>query len=640
MKIYGIFDANEDKESLEVLLNRMTSHITNGSLLKSDAFVAPSFGACHVFSESLPHYGIPIWNENKTKCMIMIGKIFDYEEEKKELIKKGHTFLHQKSDAEYILHSIEEYGTNFIVDLNGFFVFVMFDISNNSILVVNDRCGMKPLYYFLDGCHFIFASEVKAIIKDEKLKKQINWDAWRDFFSYGYMLGNKTPFKNIFALPPATILSLTADGQISFKRYWNYAQIKIDYNNSEQYFINESVRLLKQAIERQTRDINDCIVMLSGGYDSRFIACAIKQYTNVNFETFTTRATNFLNSTLSLPARLFTYLDPIIAKEVAKSLLVRNTYVPIPDDLYSRYLIEKVFLLDGMTVEHLWMLPIVDKIDKGQINFDGIAGDILLRGGLISAEGLANVDDHEKLIYVLDRQMRRFLSVPTDIIISLFSNPVQEKIAPKMDSIINEVNDIGQHKNVITIFYINNRTRRSISLLPNNVIGKKTFCLFPFLDKDLLEFSLTIPPNLKVKNKIYRHILNVMFPKVMKIPATTFLSLAFVKYWGKKYIFTLPISLCRHLKFSNLPFYRQNAEILMSIFRKTTCEYINRVKVEELVHEYLSKGKDPLPFLVPIVEFCIWYDLFFCKGQNWPSDILSITEESNYEQVQSYCKKC
>jgi hypothetical protein len=145
---------------------------------------------------------------------------------------------------------------------------------------------MKPLYYHYDQSSFVFASEVKAIIEDKKIEKEINWDGWRDFFSYGFLFGTKTLFKNVFALPKATILTLTTNEAL-FKTYWSYNQIRVDYESSEPSFVNKGEKLVRQAIERQTKDLEECIVLLSGGYDSRCIASCIKYFTDVNFETFT-----------------------------------------------------------------------------------------------------------------------------------------------------------------------------------------------------------------------------------------------------------------------------------------------------------------------------------------------------------------
>ena len=597
----------------------MESQLNPDQFLGVDNFVFENFGVGRLYFNLINKDQQPSWNEDKTKFIVMIGKVFDYEKQKKDLIEKGHIFAYSNSDAEFILHGFEEWGIKLIENLNGIFVFMMFDFRNKSIIIVNDRYGMKPLFYFHTDNLFIFASEVKAIIEDDKIKKEINWEAWRDFFSYGFMIGTKTPFKNIFSLPPATILSLTNTGTISFKNYWDYTQIDVDHQNSEDYFVKKGIALLKQAIQRQTSSLDDCIVLLSGGYDSRFIASAIKYYTDVIFETFTTKPSNFLDSKRSILGQLVHYLDPIIAKEVACGLNVKNTYIPKPRDLYSKHLIEKIFLLDGMCLEHLWILPVVDKLKGDKVNFDGLAGGILLRGTLITLESLENIGKTEKLAFSLDRQLQSFLGYPTNTILELFKKPIREKLTPNINMLTDELKKIGNHENIVSIFLMRNRTKNSVSLLSNTLVGKRAFCLFPFLDKDLIEFSLTIPPLMKVRDKIFQRMLVGMFPTIMKIPSTTFFSANSIKHWGKKYLIKLPLSLMRFLLKDKSSSEETDVESLFYLLDSLTItEYIDIEKTKEMTQTYIGNGKDPKPFLIPILEFCVWYTLFFKKTIKYP----------------------
>lgn len=614
MKLYGIFDQNRENDELLTLLKKMERQLNPEFYWKSRNFVVKNAGLGHVYCDNVRQDKQPIWNENKTKFIIMIGKIFDYEKRKEKLINNGHSFLNPESDAEFILHGVEEWGDKLIETLNGFFVFSLYDAEKMSLQVVNDRCGMKPLYYFHSGPLSLFASEVKAIMEDDKVEKEVNWKAWSDFFSYGFMLGNKTPFKNVFSLPPATILTLTNSGGFSLRRYWNYSQIKVNHETSEKEFVQKGTELLKRAIQRQAKSLGECTVLLSGGYDSRFIASAIKYFTKISFETFTTKPSLFLDSARSLGGRLFHCLDPIIAKEVAKALKVKNTYIPRPSNLFKKYLIEKVFLLDGMCLEHLWMLPVTEKLEKTKVNFDGLAGDVLLRGALITDEGLSSIGDKKKLAYALDRQLQNYLGYPTNIIIDLFKKPIRERLVSGIEEIIDEISEISDNENAITIFHMKNRTKNSISLLPNNLINKRTFCLFPFLDKDLVEFSLTIPPQTKVFNKIYSLMLADLFPEIMRIPSTTFLSIASIRKWAKKYLVTFPMLLLRFLVSSHSYSFREDIEFVLQILKSITIpEYIDLDKTKTMINKYLKNNKDPMPFLVPIVEFCIWYNLFYLR---------------------------
>jgi asparagine synthase (glutamine-hydrolysing) len=619
MKIYGVFDPNRGREDIETLLDKMSSQLNPEKYWKSGNFVIENFGVGHIYSDVTVQDSQPVWNENHTKLIAMVGKIFDYETKKNELITKGHVFTYANSDAEFVLHGIEEWGEKFLRDLNGFFIFALYDITEKSVLVVNDRFGAKPFYYYFKDSVFVFASEVKAVIKDDSVKKEINWEGWRDIFSYGFLLGTKTLFTSVHALPPAAVLKLGKSGddyRISLQQYWNYSDIKVDHDSSEQYFIEKGAVLLKQAILRQTEHMKECIVLLSGGYDSRFIASAIRQYTDVSFETMTTVSSDAYSLKNLFPL----ILDPVLASEIARVLKIRNTFIPKIGDSYNRHLIEKVFLVDGMSLEHHWFMPLVDNLG-GQVNFDGLAGDVLLRGGFLRKYNLPHVHNARNLASILDQQLRQRSATPiqTEIITDFFDNSIKEKLEPRIDSLLHEITSIKNQENIITIFAISNRTKNAISLMPNNIIGKRAICFFPFLDKDLLEFSLTIPKNMRT-GMLYVQMLTHMFPEIMQIPSTNFrarISLTSIRQWTRH--FRVIPSVIVQLVTVSSSFRKKSLHLLSLLDSLSIPPFVDVNKIKNKAQEYLRKGKNPLPFLDPITQFCIWYDLF-CTNKIGSSD--------------------
>ena len=262
----------------------------------------------------------PIWNEEKTRFAFLAGRIHCDETRKKELIRRGHAFRDHYSDTELVLHAFEEWGVKSIEDLNGVFTIVLFDTQTGTLTLANDRFGMKPMYYYYENPSFTFASEVKAVIQDSHIQKEINWSAWRDIFSYGYLLGTKTPFTNIYALPNAAVLTVRKS-EFQMKQYWHYAKVQVDHCNEEKYFIEKGAEVLKRAFRRQLSELRNCTVLLSGGYDSPCIAAALRNFTEVNLDTLTTLNLHFL----SYPWHFAFTFDVVLAREIAKILGVRNT---------------------------------------------------------------------------------------------------------------------------------------------------------------------------------------------------------------------------------------------------------------------------------------------------------------------------
>ena len=153
----------------------------------------------------------PIYNEDKTICVVLNGEIYNYLEIKEEL-KESHVFK-TKTDTEVIIHAYEEFGIDCVHRFNGSFALAIWD--GKFLFLVRDRMGQKPLYYYYkDGC-FIFASEIKGILTQVNSSPNIT----ENFKVFETTLNDETLFKDIFSLPPASILIF--DGiNINIKKYW------------------------------------------------------------------------------------------------------------------------------------------------------------------------------------------------------------------------------------------------------------------------------------------------------------------------------------------------------------------------------------------------------------------------------------
>jgi len=208
------------------VLESMASSIKHEEWYQTDIFTTPLFGVRRV------HLGIfnpepqPIFNEDKTVAIVMDGRVYDYAEKKNELQRKGYRFS-TDGDPEFCLHLYEELGTDFVKRLNGIFAIVLYDSRQQKLLVMNDRYGLRPLYYAVDGERLMVASEVKAILKAGKSRK-LDDGAVADWLAFGRLLGDKTFFQGITVLPPASILEYMS-GEISLERYWEF-QYKAGYH--------------------------------------------------------------------------------------------------------------------------------------------------------------------------------------------------------------------------------------------------------------------------------------------------------------------------------------------------------------------------------------------------------------------------
>lgn len=210
----------------------------------------------------------PLCNEDKTIWLTVNGEIYNSPELKNILQQKGHVF-YSETDSEVIIHGYEEWGTDVLNKLKGMFAFGLWDGNKQQLFMARDRFGIKPLYYFNEPNRFIFSSEIKGIIENAEIKKEIDYSSFCDYFVYRYIPSPKTIWKNICKLPPAHYLILKGKSDIQISKYW-----KLNSGNDtigEEEAINKVNDLLLKSVKEHTLSDLPVGSFLSGGYDSSAI---------------------------------------------------------------------------------------------------------------------------------------------------------------------------------------------------------------------------------------------------------------------------------------------------------------------------------------------------------------------------------
>jgi asparagine synthase (glutamine-hydrolysing) len=208
----------------------------------------------------------PMCNEDETVWITLNGEIYNYIELRSLLLEKGHTFKTQ-TDTEVIIHGYEEWGVNIINKLKGMFAFGLLDLRRRKLLLVRDRFGIKPLYYTHFDGQLIFASELKAIVECDDVKREMDMSSFADYFVYRYIPSPKTIWKNISKLPPAHYLTFDyADQTSELVEYWkiNFSS----YPENEKTLIEEVDHMLETSVAIHARSDVPSGSFLSGGYDS------------------------------------------------------------------------------------------------------------------------------------------------------------------------------------------------------------------------------------------------------------------------------------------------------------------------------------------------------------------------------------
>jgi len=225
----------------------------------------------------------PIFNENRSICIVYNGEIYNYRELKYELEAKGHKF-YSNTDTEVIVHAYEEYGEECLHKFNGMFAFAILDIKQNKLFLARDRIGIKPIYYLWNEKYFIFGSEIKSILEYKGIERNVNLQSLYYYLAYEFVPGPATMFQNIFKLNPGHYI-LLKDGKLEIKKYWDLEFPEIE--NKSVYYYTEKLRdLIESSIKLRLISDVPIGVFLSGGLDSSTVVAFMKKHFDGKLQTF------------------------------------------------------------------------------------------------------------------------------------------------------------------------------------------------------------------------------------------------------------------------------------------------------------------------------------------------------------------
>ena len=211
----------------------------------------------------------PIYNEDKTKLVLMNGEIYNYKFLKEDLEAKGHKFT-TKSDTEVLLHGYEEYKEDLLPMLRGMFAFVIYDTKTKELFGARDFYGIKPLYYYKQDKEFMFGSEIKSFLAHPNFKKELNRDMLEDYLTFQYSVGEDTFFKNVYKLRPGHYFKYK-DGNLTIKEYYSI-KFEPDTKQTEEEWKKEIKELLEDSVKAHKVSDVEVGSFLSSGVDSSYIA--------------------------------------------------------------------------------------------------------------------------------------------------------------------------------------------------------------------------------------------------------------------------------------------------------------------------------------------------------------------------------
>ncbi len=275
--ICGYINLNGKSIENPALIKEMTDTLSHRGPDDQGYFIKDSLALGHrrlsVIDLETGHQ--PLFNQKKNLSIIYNGEAYNFHDLKAQLIKKGYIF-NTASDTEVVLYAYQEWGKECFEKINGMFAIAIWDENKKELILARDRFGKKPLYYAKFNNLFIFASEIKAILKHPQTKKELNKTGLFKYLAYDYIPNPHTIFKNIYKLPPAHY-AIISDGKIKVREYWD---IKFDETSRPMQvkdYKEDLLTLLKESVKRRLISDVPLGVFLSGGLDSSSVVAMMAE---------------------------------------------------------------------------------------------------------------------------------------------------------------------------------------------------------------------------------------------------------------------------------------------------------------------------------------------------------------------------
>ncbi len=568
----------------------------------------------------------PIFNEDRSICVVFNGEIYNYKELREVLVKKGHAFRTQ-SDTEVLVHLYEEEGEDFLCSLNGMFAIALWDQKNEKLILARDRFGEKPLHYLCADKRLTFSSELKSILTTLPELPRLHSEAVYQYFLSNYIPAPLTIYDGIKKLLPGHYLRIVK-GKISEIKYWDFTY-EPDYTMGESYISEKIYHLLEDSVRLRLVSDVPLGAFLSGGIDSSIIVGLMSRLMDQPVQTYSIgfKEEQYNESSFALEvSRAFgtEHQEKIVE---ASAIGLVNHLVWYFDEPFGDSTAVPNYLLSEMTRRNV------------TVALSGDGGDELFAG----YKRYFRMDERKKW-NLLPRSFRKKLAATGKILpkhtrgkaflqslgiedypfFCLGSAPTQLEDLLSED-FKEEISGCNPYR-FSDMYFMNTGEREYLSpfmyydtkvYLPDDILVKvdrmsmahSLETRVPFLDHRLVEFVATIPDNLKLRKsaggKIGKYILKRTFDTLLPE----------VIQKREKHGFTLPVDLW---------FRDELREMALDVLSENAVKRIGILDpraVSQMLDEHLQGKANHKDTLWSCFVFVLWY-------QNWHE--MKYVDEANF----------
>lgn len=545
------------------------------------------------------------------------GEIYNFPELKEILISKGYSFK-TNCDTEVLIYSYLEWGIDFIKKLNGMFAFALWDNKKERLILARDRLGIKPVYYFRSEKLFAFASELKSILTVKDIGTKIDPVSLNDYFSLQYIPSPRTILKNFFKLEPGSYL-IVKKGLVKYTKYWTPLEIPKKKISDPEEIKEKLALVLNDSVKKRMISDVPLGAFLSGGVDSSIVVGIMAGLSTTPIKTFTI---GFDTKSYKDELDLAKISSKHFGTEHHEDILSEDKLVDLLPDLVSQmdepfadHSVVPTFLVSRLAREKV---TVALSGDGGDENFGGYPRKYLF------AKNYGRYERIPSLVrYAMEKSSAWFLSMllrknglsdnKLERTIDILRSPAKEKVFSPFFILTKRKKEVIYSNDFINLlngsFDISIFDRDQFSpsrekrlqwvmchdlknYLVDDILTKvdrmsminSLEVRVPYLDYRIVELSLTIPPEMKIK-KVTKWILRETFKKIVPSEVMN----------AKKKGFGIPPQIRFGNKLKNMAnevIFRQN-----SVLR----DYFNLDNIRSMIN-----SKKNYKEIWPVLVFALW----------------------------------
>jgi len=471
----------------------------------------------------------PMFSPDGQVRIVFNGEFYDYKEPRAALEREGVMFR-SSGDTEVILHLYLKYDLDFVRHIDGMFAVAIDDRRKNRLVLARDRIGKKPLYTYADGPLFAFASETKPFRLLPGFDASLDMEALAEYLTFLYIQAPSTALQKVRQLPPAHLLVLE-NGAISIRRYWEPARIEVPQD--EAGCLERFDALFTRAVQRRLVADVEVGAFLSGGLDSSMIAVVAQEQLKGRLKTFNVRFPGEGYFDESEPAaRVAAALKTEhFVEEVRPDIAnLLPQLVQHYDDPYADSSAVPTFCLSRMTAKHVKVVLSGTGADDLFAGYRRHNADAMAQRLSFVPASLLRLAGRFLGLLPQSRRTRlgetillasRFLSQAGETPEGRYLGLIRFLSQARLESLFQKTlpDPTRRFKALLETCPRSDPVSRALWLdlfayVPGDLLVKEdraamAFGLegrMPFLDRDLVEFALSLPPEMKIRGKVLKYL--------------------------------------------------------------------------------------------------------------------------------------